>query len=99
MPNYIPSGGIVDGQIIFDEHVFRIIDALSGNGYDINAGSGILYVSNSQNVGISTTTPSSIAGSPTYKLVVNGKQFNNNELRISGSGAELYVNNLATYLR
>ena len=96
MPNYIPSGGIVDGQIIFDEHVFRIIDALSGNGYDINAGSGILYVSNSQNVGISTTTPSSIAGSPTYKLVVNGKQFNNNELRISGSGAELYVNNLAT---
>jgi len=96
MPNYIPSGGIVDGQIIFDEHVFRIIDALSGNGYDINAGSGILYVSNSQNVGINTTTPSSIAGSSVYKLVVNGKQFNNNELRISGSGAELYVNFLAT---
>lgn len=96
MPNYIPSGGIVDGQIIYDLHVYRIIDALSGNGYDINAGSGILYVSNSQNVGINTTTPSSIAGSPAYKLVVNGPQFNNNKLVISGSGAELYINNLIT---
>ena len=92
MPNYIPSGGIVDGQIIFDEHVYRIIDGLSGTtGYDINAGSGILYVSASRNVGINTTNPS-----PVYQLVVNGKQFNNNELRISGSGAELYVNFLAT---
>ena len=78
MPNYIPSGGIVDGQIIFDEHVYRIINALNGStglesGYDINAGRGILYVSTSQNVGINITNPS-----PTYKLVVNGKQFNNN---------------------
>jgi hypothetical protein len=101
MPNYIPSGGIVDGQIIFDEHVYRIINALNGStgpesNYDINAGRGILFVSNSSNVGINTTTPSSIAGSPAYKLVVNGPQFNNNRLVISGSGAELYINNLIT---
>lgn len=92
MPNYIPSGGIVNGQIIFDEHVFRIIDGLSGTtGYDINAGLGILYVSASRNVGINTINPS-----PIYKLVVHGAQFNDNELRISGSAAELYVNNLIT---
>lgn len=96
MPNYIPSGGIENGLIIFDQHVYRIINALNGStgpesNYDINAGRGILYVSNSQNVGINITNPS-----PVYKLVVNGKQFNNNELRISGSGAELYINDLIT---
>jgi len=101
MPNYIPSGGIENGFIIFDEHVYRIINTLNGttgpqSGYDINAGRGILYVSTSQNVGINTIIPSSIAGSSAYRLVVNGAQFNNNELRISGSGAELYVNFLAT---
>jgi len=97
MPNYIPSGGIQNGQIIFDNHVYNIIGALSGvSGSDINIGLGKLFVSSSNNVGINTITPSSIAGSPVYQLVVNGKQFNNNELRISGSGAELYVNNLTT---
>jgi len=97
MPNYIPSGGIQNGQIIFDNHVYNIIRALSGvSGSDINMGLGKLFVSSSNNVGINTITPSSIAGSPVYQLVVNGKQFNNSELRISGSGAELYVNSLAT---
>ena len=97
MPNYIPSGGIQNGQIIFDNHVYNIIGALSGvSGSDINMGLGTLFVSSSNNVGINTITPSSIAGSPAYQLVVNGKQFNNSELRISGSGAELYVNSLNT---
>jgi len=97
MPNYIPSGGIQNGQIIFDNHVYNIIGALSGvSGSDINMGLGKLFVSSSNNVGINTITPSSIAGSPAYQLVVNGKQFNNNELRISGSAAELYVNSLIT---
>jgi hypothetical protein len=92
MPNYIPSGGIQNGQIIFDNHVYNIIGALSGvSGSDINMGLGKLFVSSSNNVGINTTTPL-----PAYQLVVNGKQFNNSELRISGSGAELYVNSLVT---
>jgi hypothetical protein len=92
MPNYIPSGGIQNGQIIFDNHVYNIIGALNGaSGSDINMGRGILFVSSSNNVGINITTPL-----PGYQLVVNGKQYNNNELRISGSGAELYVNSLAT---
>ena len=96
MPNYIPSGGIENGFIIYDDHVYRIINALNGttgpeSGYDINAGRGILYVSTSQNVGINTTNPS-----PIYKLVVHGKQFNNNTFLLSGSGAELYVNDLVT---
>ncbi len=92
MPNYIPSGGIVDGQIIYDEHVYRIIDGLSGTtGYDINAGLGILYVSASRNVGINTINPS-----PVYKLVVNGKQFNNNTFLLSGSSAELIIDSLGT---
>jgi hypothetical protein len=91
MPNYIPSGGIANGQIILAEQVKRIIEGLSGANYDINAGSGILFVSGNQNVGINTITPNSL-----YKLVVNGAQLNNNGLRISGSNAKLYINFLTT---
>ena len=90
---YIPSGGIVNGQIIYDYQVYKIIDGLSGTrGYDINIGTGTMFINATQsNVGINTITPS-----PLYKLVVNGAQLNNNTLRISGSGAQLYINNLIT---
>jgi hypothetical protein len=90
---YIPSAGIVTGQIIFADQVKNIIEGLSGIGpYDINMGSGAIFVGNTnQNVGIFTTTPNSL-----FKLVVNGAQLNNNTLRISGSNAKLYVNSLIT---
>jgi hypothetical protein len=88
---YIPSGGIIDGQIIYDYQVKQIIDGLSGTtGYDINMGTGTVFVNASQtNVGINTITPN-----PLYKLVVNGGQLNNNALIISGSSAQLFVNDL-----
>ena len=90
---YIPSAGIEDGLIIFADQVKDIIDGLSGNGpYDINMGSGTVFVNNANsNVGINTTTPSSL-----YRLVVNGAQLNNDTLKISGSNAKLYVNSLIT---
>jgi hypothetical protein len=90
---YIPSGGIVDGQIIYDYQVKQIIDGLSGVGpYDINMGTGTVFVNNTdKNVGIFTTTLD-----PSYRLIVNGAQLNNNTLRISGSNAKLYVNDLIT---
>ena len=88
MPNYIPSGGIVNGQIILAQQVKNIIEGLSGANYDINAGSGILFVSGNQNVGINTITPNSL-----YRLVVNGAQLNNNDLRISGSKHRLKIQN------
>jgi hypothetical protein len=92
MPNYIPSGGIQNGQIIYDYHVYDIVGALSGtSGSDINMGLGKLFVSSSRNVGINTTTPL-----PAYQLVVNGDQLNIGKVEISGSGAELYVRNLIT---
>jgi len=92
MPNYIPSGGIENGEIIYDNHIYNIIGALKGaSGSDIHMGVGILFVSSSQNVGINTLTPS-----PSYKLVVNGNQLNTGKIVISGSGAELYINNLIT---
>lgn len=92
MPNYIPSGGIENGEIIFDNHVYDIIHALSGViGSDINMGLGMLFISSSQNVGINTLNPP-----PSYKLAVNGNQLNTGKIVISGSGAELYINNLFT---
>ena len=92
MPNYIPSGGIQNGQIIYDYHVYDIIGALSGvSGSDINMGLGKLFISSSQNVGINTINPPS-----SYQLVVNGDQLNIGKIEISGSGAELYVKSLIT---
>jgi hypothetical protein len=90
---YIPSGGIVNGQIIYDYQVKQIIDGLSGvTDYDINMGTGAVFVNATQNnMGINTITPD-----PLYALVVNGSQLNNTIFRISGSGAQLYVNNLVT---
>lgn len=90
---YIPSGGIVDGQIIYDYQVKQIIDGLNGvTPYDINMGVGTVFVNaTTNNVGIFTTTLN-----PSYRLIVNGAQLNNNTLRISGSNAKLYINDLIT---